>query len=167
MNLPNEKGTYVLILHLRRKRRLRIGRLGVHTCVPGFYAYVGSAFGSGGLKARIGHHLNSAAAPRWHIDYLRKQARIAAVWYAVSRRKLEQEVAERLTNSPKFSVPVAGFGATDDYRPGSSHLFYSKRRPSLSAFVAGAPGAGFVLAMESDLPMLASKPAVASVMPRA
>ena len=63
--------------------------------------------------------------------------------------------------------PTPGFRATEDHRPGSSHVFYSKRQPSFGAFVAGVPGAGFVPVEDSDVPMLASKPAVASVMPRA
>ncbi len=51
-------------------KRLEIGRLGSFNIIPGFYAYVGSAFGPGGLRARIRHHLESVAQPHWHIDYL-------------------------------------------------------------------------------------------------
>jgi Uri superfamily endonuclease len=40
-------------------KRLGIGSLGEFDIIPGFYAYVGSAFGSGGLRSRIGHHLES------------------------------------------------------------------------------------------------------------
>jgi Uri superfamily endonuclease len=61
MDLPDQKGTYVLIAKVTEVRRLRIGYLGEFDIVPGFYAYVGSAFGSGGLRARIGHHLESTA----------------------------------------------------------------------------------------------------------
>jgi len=70
MELPEAKGTYVLIAFAGQMKRLEIGRLGTFAIVPGFYAYVGSAFGSGGLRARIGHHLESTTAPHWHIDYL-------------------------------------------------------------------------------------------------
>ncbi len=70
MELPEAKGTYVLIAFAGQMTRLEIGRLGTFAIVPGFYAYVGSAFGSGGLRARIGHHLESTAALHWHIDFL-------------------------------------------------------------------------------------------------
>jgi len=70
MDLPEEKGTYILIARVLQMKRLSIGRLGKFDLVPGFYAYVGSAFGFGGLRARIGHHLESTAEPHWHIDYL-------------------------------------------------------------------------------------------------
>ncbi len=61
--LPEDKGTYVLVAFVAEMKRLEIGRLGAHDVVPGFYLYVGSAFGSGGLRARIGHHLESTASP--------------------------------------------------------------------------------------------------------
>ncbi len=67
--LPEDKGTYVLIASVCQMKRLEIGALGKFDIVPGFYSYVGSAFGPVGLRARIGHHLESTAAPHWHIDY--------------------------------------------------------------------------------------------------
>jgi Uri superfamily endonuclease len=51
MDLPEAKGTYVLIASVGQMKRLEIGRLGAYDIVPGFYAYVGSAFGAGGLRA--------------------------------------------------------------------------------------------------------------------
>src|ERR1041385_2849293 len=53
MNLPNAKGTYVLIASVLQMKRIEVGQLGEFDIVPGFYAYVGSAFGAGGLGARI------------------------------------------------------------------------------------------------------------------
>lgn len=70
MELPNEKGTYVLIAFVPQMKHVEVGQLGDFDVVPGFYAFVGSAFEAGGLAARIGHHLESATAPHWHIDYL-------------------------------------------------------------------------------------------------
>jgi Uri superfamily endonuclease len=68
MDLPEEKGTYILIASATRVQRVEIGALGEFEIVPGFYAYVGSAFGSGGLAARIGHYLETTAEPHWHVD---------------------------------------------------------------------------------------------------
>ena len=81
MDLPEAKGTYVLIALVTRMKRLEIGGLGACDIVPGYYAYVGSAFGAGGLRARIGHHLESTAGPHWHIDYLLGVAEPVEVWY--------------------------------------------------------------------------------------
>jgi len=53
MELPEAKGTYVLVMEVGQMRRLAIGRLGNFELVPGFYLYVGSACGAGGLAARL------------------------------------------------------------------------------------------------------------------
>jgi len=50
MELPDERGTYILIASVLQMKRLKIGRLGTYDLLPGFYAYVGSAFGPGGLR---------------------------------------------------------------------------------------------------------------------
>ena len=70
MDLPADKGTYILVADMVQMKRLEIGSLGEFDIIPGFYAYVSSAFGSGGLRARIGHHLEPTTEPHWHIDYL-------------------------------------------------------------------------------------------------
>ena len=70
MEFPDDKGTCVLIASVPQMKRVAVGPLGEFDIVPGFYAYVGSAFGTGGLCARLGHHVESAAAPHWHVAYL-------------------------------------------------------------------------------------------------
>ena len=132
--LPEAKGTYVLIAYVSRMKRLEIGRLGTYDLIPGFYAYVGSAFGPGGLRARLHHHLESVAQPHWHIDYLLGNAEPVEVWYALSDRKLEQDLAEVLERSSGFRMPIPRFGSSDYRRSRTSHLFYSKRPPSFPRF---------------------------------
>jgi Uri superfamily endonuclease len=134
MDLPEAKGTYVLIASVAQMKRLEIGRLGAYDILPGFYAYVGSAFGAGGLRARIGHHLESTASPHWHIDYLLRVAEPVEVWYTTAIRKFEHHWAELLEKAPHFRVPIPRFGCSDYHRSRSSHLFYSKRRPSFRWF---------------------------------
>ena len=134
MELPEAKGTYVLIAFVPQMKRLEVGRLGSYDIIPGFYAYVGSAFGPGGLRARIQHHLESTAQPHWHIDYLLALAEPVEVWYALAGRKLEQDLAGVLERSSSWRVPIPCFGASDYHRSRTSHLFYAKRRPSLNRF---------------------------------
>ena len=132
--LPEEKGTYILVAFAEQVKSVEIGRLGKYEIIPGYYAYVGSAFGAGGLRARIGHHLESTAAPHWHIDYLLQHAQVKEVWFTTAGRKLERHWAELLENSPKFRIPIPRFGSSEYHRSRSSHLFYSKRRPSFELF---------------------------------
>ena len=134
VSLPDEKGTYVLIASVPQMKRIEVGQLGEFDIVPGFYAYVGSAFGAGGLLARIGHHLESTASPHWHIDYLLQVADPLEVWYSTANQKLEHRWAELLEQASRFRVPIPRFGSSDYHRSRSSHLFYSKRRPSFTWF---------------------------------
>ncbi len=134
MELPEAKGTYVLVCRVDQMRRLEVGSLGPFDIVPGFYAYVGTAFGSGGLCARITHHLESTAAPHWHIDYLLGIGAPVEVWYTTASHKLERHWAELFDESSQFRVPIPRFGSSDYHRSRSSHLFYSKKRPSFDWF---------------------------------
>ena len=134
MDLSEAKGTYVLIASVAQMKRLEVGRLGTFDIVPGFYAYVGSAFGAGGLRARIGHHLESTAAPHWHIDYLLGIAEPIEVWFSTASQKLERHWADVLEKAPNFRIPIARCGSSDYHRSRSSHLFYARRRPSFRWF---------------------------------
>jgi Uri superfamily endonuclease len=128
--IPRERGTYVLVLALPESTRVAVGRLGTLELEAGFYAYVGSALGPGGLAARIAHQLRVAPRPRWHVDHLRRAAEPVAVWHLTGPERREHEwaaaLAERLT-------PVApGFGASDCRCP--THLFHSRRQPRSGSF---------------------------------
>ncbi|MGH8614875.1 MAG: GIY-YIG nuclease family protein [Gammaproteobacteria bacterium] len=136
IEVPEGRGAYVLIVSVKQTQHLAIGRLGKFTFVPGFYAYVGSACGHGGIRARVSHHLASIAQPHWHIDYLLGFATPIEVWYALSDRKLEQDWAETLRHSLRFQIPIPRFGASDYRRTRTTHLFYSKQRPSFRWFEA-------------------------------
>lgn len=132
--LSKAKGTYVVLARLAEARRLAIGRLGTFDLIPGYYAYVGSAHGSGGLRARLEHHVGSTAKPFWHIDYLLQWAQPVELWLAASSRKLEQDWAELLAGCRTFRQPIPRFGASDCQPNRASHLFYARRRPSFRWF---------------------------------
>lgn len=130
--LPTEPGAYVLVLRVDRAGRVRIGRLGETALRRGWYLYVGSALGPGGLDARIRHHCRPAARPHWHIDYLKAAARLDRVWYARDARRWECAWADILARTPRVSVPIPGFGASDCACP--AHLFFTQARPGLTEF---------------------------------
>jgi len=95
MELPEDRGTYILISQVVQLRHLKIGCLGEFDIMPEFYAYMGSAFGSGGLPARLGHHFESPAELHWHIDYLLQVATPVEVWFTKAGRKLEHRHASK------------------------------------------------------------------------
>ncbi|MBE0698753.1 MAG: DUF123 domain-containing protein, partial [Anaerolineaceae bacterium] len=72
--VPGLCGSYALHLVLTGERSIRVGRLGEIVFPAGDYIYLGSAWGPGGLRARLAHHVRIASSPHWHIDWLRRIA---------------------------------------------------------------------------------------------
>ena len=130
--ITSQPGTYVLMLACPRPATVRIGNLGTMQLQPGFYAYVGSALGAGGLKARLRHHLQIAARPHWHIDYLRAVCDVVEVWYATDAARLEHRWARAMARLPGAGVPLPGFGSSDCGC--AAHLFSYPRLPPIRAF---------------------------------
>jgi Uri superfamily endonuclease len=124
------KGIYLLIMRLDADLvGLSIGRLGRYDFVAGYYLYVGSALGKGGIAARLAYHEHSIKArPYWHIDYLRPHVALIESWSVATTVHLESCWARQLAAAPEIRIPVPGFGASDsDF---TSHLLYSGARPA-------------------------------------
>jgi len=109
---PAVPGTYVLVLRSSSTRTIRIGRLGKLQLQLGWYVYVGSAFGPGGLRARVDHHRGRARRPYWHVDYLRRYTRLESVWYCCGVR-CEHEWAAAIGAMPGATMVQQGFGSSD------------------------------------------------------
>ena len=123
-------GTYLLLMACDQQTDLRIGRLGKLVTEPGYYLYVGSAFGPGGIRARIRHHRAVATRPHWHIDYLRAAAGLIEAWYIAGDR-CEHDWARALAQSGLVQAPLKGFGSSDCNC--FTHLFYLQRKPARSS----------------------------------
>ena len=137
-SIPPQAGTYILILHLASPIELRVGRLGASRFPAGWYGYVGSALGPGGLAARLGRHLRRHKRLHWHIDYLLAVAELTEIWWAVSPEQQECAWVRALSQLPGATVPLPGFGASDCHCP--AHLLYFDHRPSFSALVSQLEG---------------------------
>ena len=126
------QGTYVLFLELKSEKRITVGKLGATGFKPGCHAYVGRAFGPGGLAARLSHHLNLAASPHWHIDYLRPHTDVREIWYGRTRPRAEHQWALALSQIRGAGMPIHGFGSSDCRCP--SHLVWLARPPAKTTF---------------------------------
>lgn len=128
-------GTYTLLIELPVEARIETGALGDHAFPAGWYAYTGSAFGSGGF-ARVDRHHELAAGERetrhWHVDYLlgHPDARVATDVRSPNA-DVECAVARQLPDGP-----VDGFGASDC--DCGSHLAYAADRTGLLRAVRAA-----------------------------
>lgn len=125
-------GIYVLLLF--GDGVVRVGSLGTISFQSGFYSYVGSALGPGGLS-RVSRHIRVARdrdrKPRWHIDYLLLSPyfRLVQVFCAVTTERLECHLAQAM------ELPsILGFGSSDCICKG--HLFFSPDNPGMEIIAA-------------------------------
>ena len=115
------------------EEEIAVGKLGSFALPAGYYLYVGSAQGTGGLSARLARHRRRDKKLHWHIDYLLEHAQLVEVWSAASTDKLECLWAQAARELPDSQIPVPGFGASDCYCP--SHLIYLARKPTYEEFI--------------------------------
>lgn len=111
--LTNAPGTYALVIQLAEPAGISVGKLGAHHFYPGYYVYLGSALGPGGLYARISRHLrwNTSSKLHWHIDYLLRSSALSEVWWAPGDARLECSWSETLLKGG--DVFPRGFGSSD------------------------------------------------------
>jgi Uri superfamily endonuclease len=129
----NSPGTYVLILYAAQPLPpITIGKLCDLSVTPGYYLYIGSALGPGGVRARVAHHCRTAHKLRWHIDYLRAHLELIEIWYTLDPEPREGEWVTHLQAMPGMTQPVPGFGASDSRH--FSHLFHTGKRPTVELF---------------------------------
>lgn len=110
-HLPNEGGAYVLEMQVKQGAVVKVGRLGTVRVGPGLVRYYGSAFGPGGLRARITRHLRAVKKRHWHIDWLLEHLQVVAVEVAPGRR--ECDLVRRDRDSGSFEAAILGFGSSD------------------------------------------------------
>ncbi|GAB4504141.1 MAG: GIY-YIG nuclease family protein [Anaerolineales bacterium] len=120
-------GTYILLLQNPLKNNVQIGRWREIEFEAGYYLYVGSAFGPGGVRARVLRHFRSDKSLRWHIDYLRAVTTPLGVWYTHDVVPHEHAWAGILHSIDDLS-PIPGFGCSDCRC--KTHLFYTTIEPT-------------------------------------
>jgi Uri superfamily endonuclease len=118
------KGIYVLKLEIDEDTVIRVGRLGNIQFKKGYYAYIGSALGTGGFK-RVTRHFNVASGKnktrKWHIDYFLPHSRVVNAVLIPTEVSIECSVAKAVG---EFYVGIPGFGCSDCSCP--AHLFFSE-----------------------------------------
>jgi len=113
------KGTYCLLIQLKRDQKITIGKKGEIKFNQGCYVYIGSAMNS--LDGRLRRHLATEKKLHWHVDYLLQnpQSQITSVYLSDDGVKHECELADLIS---KQGDGVPGFGCSDCKCP--SHLIY-------------------------------------------
>jgi Uri superfamily endonuclease len=117
---PAANGTYILLAELGSRATIEIGKIGSLSFAAGTYAYVGSAFGPGGLAARLGRYASVARRKHWHIDFLLDQGEVVGALVRTDKRRRECAWANWTANRALRNVP--NFGSSDCRC--KSHLFF-------------------------------------------
>ena len=105
--LTTEPGAYLLVIDLEAPLALAKGV----TLPPGRYGYCGSAYGPGGIRARVARHLKRGKTVHWHIDRLTAAGRIVAVNSEPGGD--ECALMDGLRAQSGVSIPAPGFGSSD------------------------------------------------------
>lgn len=129
--MRSHSGTYALILHCPSDESIEVGSLGKLTLKQGYYIYVGSAFGPGGVRARVRRHYKRDKVLHWHIDYARGIMPLIEVWYSHESEIREHEWAKVLSADQGIDS-IKGFGSSDCGC--GSHFFHVTARPDVSMF---------------------------------
>jgi len=129
--IKSEPGTYALIFRSHSKARVQVGRWGQIDLLPGYYIYVGSAFGPGGVQARVSRHFRHAKSIHWHIDYLHEFLFPVGAWFSYEKNRLEHQWAQVFSNMNGMSS-IRDFGCSDCKC--YSHFFQTSASPDLVLF---------------------------------
>ena len=132
--LGNEPGTYALVLRCDDVTDVTVGKLGALTTERGFYIYTGSAFGPGGVAARVSRHSRRDKRSHWHIVYLGSAVQLQEFWYTYDPQRRECSWCDVLSSMKVSSVPLADFGSSDCRQGCDAHLHFFRSQPSVATF---------------------------------
>jgi sugar fermentation stimulation protein A len=118
--------TYLLLIYLKRRYFLKIGKRGIKEFRGGYYVYVGSGRRYG--FQRIMRHIKKLKKLKWHVDYILKKGEIKRIWIILGESTNECIISKALQARGK--IVVKKFGSSDCHCP--SHLFYFKNNPERS-----------------------------------
>lgn len=118
-----DRGSYMILLEVKSKKKINIGKMGEIVFEPAYYIYTGSAMAN--LEKRIKRHRSLRKKLHWHIDYLRQEGDLLADFPVRSSKDLECEIADKVSEISDFIIP--DFGSSDCKC--NSHLSGFKENP--------------------------------------
>ncbi len=106
--IPALPGAYLLLIALTERTLVKLPNMPSASLSPGHYLYAGSAYGPGGLKARVARHMRRAKSRRWHIDQLTETGDVFGAWIFP-----EWNECNLVDINSALPIPIARFGSTD------------------------------------------------------
>jgi len=105
---PTVPGAYVLKIGLKTAIHVILAGRSPIKLSAGRYLYCGSAYGPGGLRARLTSHWRRQKSLRWHVDQLTARGITMGAWVVPSGD--ECDLVRMLSDLP---TPITGFGSSD------------------------------------------------------
>ena len=125
-------GAYILNLYVPTLLLLPVGRLGKLSIAPGQYHYFGSAYGPGGIRARVARHMRTAnKRPHWHIDHLAQAVGVQSAHVFPGGN--ECDLIAHFSREHSLSTPFAGFGSSDCVFCDAHLLAQKQHHPTLAS----------------------------------
>jgi Uri superfamily endonuclease len=134
---PDGGGAYVVALTIAAPIAVHLGKAAPVVLRAGRYLYCGSAYGPGGLRARLGRHFRKAKAVRWHVDQLTTAGEVLGAWALPQGHECAQ-----VSRLGFLAAPIDGFGASDCTTCRSHLLHWPRRVPRAAIVTALATGRG-------------------------
>lgn len=110
-SLPAERGAYALVIDLAQPLALEISRYAGSVLPAGRYVYCGSAYGPGGIRARVSRHCRTDKKLRWHVDHLTRTGTVVDVLPVPGGRECALLAVVLATSGAQ--VPLPRFGSMD------------------------------------------------------
>ena len=119
-----QPGCYSLVIELKQRKKIQVGKLGKAEFQPGLYVYTGSAMG--GLRARLLRHLSGTKKMRWHIDYFLndEQASVKKIFLYPAASGQECRQNQKIASIRGALCALRKFGASDCNSGCHSHLIF-------------------------------------------
>lgn len=134
--LPRVSGAYALCLQFGAGREIVVGHAPPRRLPAGIYVYAGSAYGPGGIRARVARHLSEKAATRWHVDALDAHENAFAVISIPDGN--ECRIVDAAAEIARSDMPIPGFGSSD-CRKCRAHLVWLPERGAIEKLVRKIP----------------------------
>ena len=109
--IPAAPGAYLLLIDLATPLVPALPGRPATRLEPGRSGYCGSAWGPGGLRARLARHLRRDKTQRWHVDRLAALGQVVGLIAVPGARECALRAA--LQDLPGVSAPLPGFGSSD------------------------------------------------------
>lgn len=133
LEMESREGVFAMLLRSEDRKRVDISSQKTLIVRPGWYVYVGGAYGKGCLSGELAD-ICSAGNQSHDITALLPHLSIQEIWYTYDVATREHEWAQVLPQMRDAQISLVDFGASDCHGGCDAHLLFFPTQPSLPLF---------------------------------